>query len=171
MHQEGHVGLNLVLFSPIAYWLATQDELLLMGFMLIGVAGMAPIPDIDMRLPIPHRGPTHSVWFAILVGVIYAAVLVLAGTGELELAALAGVGLISGFIGVIGHMLGDMITPMGVAPFEPMTSNWIGLGWVKSGDKRINRYFMQAGAYSMTAALLVGTVGVSSFIEPFSSLL
>lgn len=171
MHQEGHAGLNLLLFAPIAYWLVAQGEMLVMGLAMIGVVGMAPIPDIDMQLPIRHRGPTHSVWFAVLAGVVYAIFLLIAGAGDLTLVETASVGFASGVVGVIGHMLGDMITPMGVAPFEPVSSHWVGLGWVKSGDKRVNRYFFQAGVYALTAALVVGTVGVSPFIDPFERLL
>ncbi|WP_394295466.1 hypothetical protein [Halorubrum kocurii] len=33
------------------------------------------IPDWDQRVPfISHRGPTHTVWFALLVGAVYAAI-------------------------------------------------------------------------------------------------
>lgn len=171
MHQEGHVGLNLLLYAPIAYWLVAHDEMLLMGYTMIGVIAMAPFPDIDMQLPIKHRGPTHSVWFAVLMGIVYAAFLVFAGTGELTAQQLAAVGFGSGFIGVMGHMLGDMITPMGVAPLEPLSSYWKGLGWVNAGDKRANRVLMQAGVYAFGAAIILGAVDLSTFVDPIARIL
>ena len=172
VHQEGHFGLNMLLYAPIAYMLASQGEMLLLGYTMVGVIAMAPFPDIDMKIEgIRHRGPTHSVWFAALMGAIYAAVLVIAGTGGLSVVQLAAVGFASGFVGVIGHMLGDIITPMGVAPFEPISSYWKGFGWVKSADKRVNRGFMQAGVYACTAALVLGTVDVATIIDPFMRLL
>lgn len=105
---------------------------------------MAPIPDIDIHLNIPHRGPTHSIWFAILAGVVYAAILAYSSVGGLSLLATAGVGFGSGFAGVIGHIAGDMITPMGVAPLEP------GL--------------FQAGVYLIAGAIVLGTVGINGII-------
>lgn len=35
------------------------------------VAGFCLLPDVDLRVPgIPHRGPTHTVWFALAVAVV-----------------------------------------------------------------------------------------------------
>ena len=39
------------------------------------VAAVAMLPDIDFLLPIDHRGPTHSVAFAAVVGVVAAGAL------------------------------------------------------------------------------------------------
>ncbi|MHB9285677.1 metal-dependent hydrolase [Halobacteriales archaeon Cl-PHB] len=171
MHQEGHVGLNLALFAPVAYWLTAHDELQLMGVAMVGVVAMAPIPDIDLKLNIPHRGPTHSVWFALLVGVAYAALLVVAGVGELSLVETASVGALSGVAGVFGHILGDMVTPMGVAPLEPVSSHYVGLGWCNAGDERVNRGLFQAGIYTTAGAVVLGTVGVAPFLDPVRGLL
>lgn len=171
MHQEGHVGLNLVLFAPAAYWLAAQDEMLLMGVAMIGVVSMAPIPDIDLTLPIRHRGPTHSIWFATLIGIVYASLLLYSGVGDLAVVETAVVGFSSGFVGVIGHILGDMITPMGVAPLEPVSSLYIGLGLCSSGNKRVNRGLLQAGAYAFVGAIILATVNISNLLEPITRLI
>lgn len=171
MHQEGHIGLNLLLFAPVAYWLVGHGEYLLMGVAMIGVVSMAPIPDIDMQLPIRHRGPTHSIWFAILVGVVYAAFLVYAGFGELTLVETATVGFLSGFVGVLGHILGDVITPMGVAPFEPVSPLYLCLKLTTAGDPDVNRGFLKAGSYAFVIAIILGTVDIYTFVDPFLRIL
>lgn len=142
-----------------------------MGVAMIGVIAMAPFPDIDLHLNVTHRGPTHSIWFAILAGLVYAAILVYSGMGGLSMMETAGVGFASGFVGVIGHMIGDMITPMGVAPLEPVSSYFVGLAWCKSANERVNRGLMQTGVYLFVAAIVLGTVGIDSFIDPFIRIL
>lgn len=170
MHQEGHTGLNLILFAPVAYWLVAHDELLVMGLAMVGVVSMAPIPDVDLHLPIKHRGPTHSVWFAIGVGATYAAILTYTGFGDLTILETASIGFASGALGVLGHIVGDMVTPMGVAPFEPVSSYWVGLGMCKSGDERVNRRLLEFGSTAFVVAIVLGTVDPSRILKPFLGL-
>jgi inner membrane protein len=57
------------------------------GFPDVALAGgavtvaLAMPPDVDVKIPgIPHRGPTHTVWFAAAIGAAAALVGALMGT-------------------------------------------------------------------------------------------
>ena len=80
-----------------------------MGVTMIGVISMAPFPDIDLYLDVPHRGPTHSIWFASLVGFVYALILMYSDISHLSLLETIAIGFLSGFVGVIGHMIGTWV--------------------------------------------------------------
>lgn len=172
MHREGHIGVNFLLYAPAAYWFVTQDWMLTFAFGAIGMGVWAFMPDIDMTLPIPHRGPTHSFVFAALAGVLTAvlfgygaAVGMLELTGlrgsALPLAMLAGVaiGFTVGFIGVIGHLLGDVLTPMGVRPWWPRSNRSYSLEVVLAEDEEANKQLSVIGAVALTIALVIGEVG------------
>ena len=71
MHREGHIGAALVAYAPVgAVALALGFETLaLVGAVAAG--GLSMLPDYDQRVPgLDHRGPTHTVWFALVVGVV-----------------------------------------------------------------------------------------------------
>jgi len=138
---------------------------------MIGVISMAPFPDIDLYLNVPHRGPTHSIWFASLVGFVYALILMYSDISQLSLLETFAIGFLSGFVGVIGHMIGDMGTPMGVAPLEPVSSFYVGLGWYASGDKNVNRIAFQVGTFAFVLSVVLGTVGINSLLDPIRTII
>ena len=148
MHPAGHQGVALLLYAPLAFFLLLQEAYILALCGLFIMFGLAMFPDIDMRLPwVPHRGPTHTVWFALVTGGGVAIIGLLAGRGIVEgvtwvTEAFAGVlttadvariedfsvqlspirlaafGFVVGTLSVISHLLGDALTPMGIAPFS-----------------------------------------------------
>lgn len=171
MHREGHIGVNFVLYSPIAFLLMEYDMTVVFGLGLVGIGAWAFLPDVDMALPIPHRGPTHSIPAAIVAGLITAAVAVyLASTGigsrsafvidwwVLSYLAAAGFGFGIGFLGVIGHLLGDVLTPMGVKPWWPYSNRKYSLTMVLAADKKANQQLSMAGALAVTASLVLATI-------------
>jgi inner membrane protein len=123
MHKEGHIGAALLVYSPLGLlaMLLADSQLALIGAVV--AAGLAMLPDIDMRIPLlKHRGPTHTVWFGLAVGVILA---IFGGTGGAEsgvAAALGGAlfGLLLGTGTVVSHITADALTPAGVRPFWPL---------------------------------------------------
>lgn len=122
MYRTGHLGVSLLVFAPIGYLFVAAGEplaaLITGGVML----WLAMLPDVDHRLPgIPHRGPTHSLLFAALVGGAFAAVgaLLGAGVGTLPRTQLTTFGFFVGFAAVGAHLLGDVLTPAGVNLFWP----------------------------------------------------
>jgi len=66
MHREGHYGVALLAYAPIAFLLleAGLTELALAGGAIF--VGGAMLPNLDMRVPfVKPQGITHTVWFAI----------------------------------------------------------------------------------------------------------
>lgn len=139
MYSEGHWGIGMLLYSPVVFLLLLLKPALL-PLLVLGLAPIAfgaVIPDIDMKLknylPIRHRGITHTVWFALLMGPVVAGVFFGLGwyaekvlTGRLAI-TMFDVYVASAFLGVLGiygtltHFVGDVITPTGLKPLEPVS--------------------------------------------------
>ena len=90
MHREGHVGAALLAYAPVG---ALTLALGFGNLALLGAGGavvLAMLPDYDQRVPgLEHRGPTHTVWFALAVGVVLAVLGGLSGAEHGLLSALA----------------------------------------------------------------------------------
>mgnify|MGYP006275667073 CR=1 FL=1 len=131
MYKTGHYGTALLAYAPIALFLTYTEQYLplLLGWFI--VISVTRIPDWDMWLPIPHRGPTHTVWFALFMGLLVAGfvagIIYLVGdiystfigyepnTYTIVGAALFGFSM--GVLSILAHLLGDIITPTGIRPF------------------------------------------------------
>ena len=157
MHRPGHYGAALLVYAPVgAFTLALGlDELALLGG-AVAIAG-AMFPDLDERVPgIRHRGPTHTVWFALAVG----AVLGLAGAviGAREgVSAAVGLGLFGALVGtltVVAHLLADIFTWSGIRPFAPVRDTWYSLK-VTGAANPIANYLLLAVGIAVTAAAVV----------------
>ncbi|WP_254764141.1 metal-dependent hydrolase [Natrinema marinum] len=157
MYQEGHSGFNALLYAPFLPVVADTAslELALVGALI--AIGVANLPDIDQRLPlIDHRGPTHTAWFAALVGVAV-------GVGTAAALPESPQGFRFGFAvgtcGILAHLAGDVVTPMGIAPFAPVWRRHVTLGWFKSKNARINRAVLLAGSSALAASVCLALVG------------
>jgi len=173
MHRDGHIGIVLVMYAPIAFvlsWLGLVTPMLL-G--LVGVAVMSYAPDVDLRVPlVAHRGITHSALAAVVAGLAYAGIGVsLAATGggasgdaavvigsplAAQLAA-ATFGFLVGALGVASHLVGDMLTPMGIEPWQPVDDTSYSLEVVTASNLIANKAFALAGGVAIVAALAAGT--------------
>lgn len=173
MYKEGHYGLNSLLYAPIAVIIATISsiELALLGAVFF--VGASSIPDVDRHfdknmnshrsdvwhlVPIKHRGFTHTVWFAALFGALsgVGAIIMapMAASQPMEIVAIFGV--VCGFGGIIGHILGDAITPMGVKPFSPIKRKKYSLGWFNASNSVANYGFLLIGGTALLVALSYG---------------
>ena len=172
MHRRGHYGLALLVFSPLAFLLNVihASEAALMGILI--VVGVAPIPDIDLHIPfISHRGITHTVWFVIAASTIATAVTwaaAIQGTqavhGTLSTASAPnfvlpalGVGFLVA-LGLITHLIGDMMTPMGIKPFIPVNDTKYAWKLTMSGDSTTNNVLFVAGLGATGAAIYIPQV-------------
>lgn len=156
MYRGGHVGFNALLYAPFVplasrYW---SLELAVLGAVL--AVGLANLPDIDQPLPwVRHRGPTHTIWFAVLVGL-------LAGIGTGSVVDSTPVAFQFGFAvgtcSILAHLAGDIVTPMGISPFAPLSRFHVTLDWFKSKNSRINRsvFLLGSGALLASLGLTVG---------------
>ncbi|RJX43218.1 metal-dependent hydrolase [Halonotius aquaticus] len=122
MYRKGHLGVSLLVFAPVGYWLVSVGEpeaAMLTGVVLLW---LAMLPDIDHRFPvIEHRGVTHSLVFAGLVGGLFA----VAGVALGDVFRVAGLGLgtfgfLLGFLTVGAHLVGDALTPAGIPLLWPL---------------------------------------------------
>jgi inner membrane protein len=152
VYRRGHLGVSLLVFAPIGL------ALVFLGRPTLAVVGgaamlwLAMLPDWDHRIPlVPHRGPTHSLAFALLVGGVGAAVgagfASVAGGGE-ELVAF-GFGI--GALAVLAHLLADALTPAGVPLLWPLSRRDFSV-YLTRADNTIANYVLLAIGVGVTAA-------------------
>jgi membrane-bound metal-dependent hydrolase YbcI (DUF457 family) len=109
--------------------------------LIAGCAVLAALPDVDFLLPLPHRGPTHSITASLVV----CAVTLVAGrlaavrTDRLRIAAAAS-------LAVLSHVLLDWLgqdsrTPRGLMALWPLTSDYYisDVNLFYAVDRRVSR--------------------------------
>lgn len=168
MHREGHIGIGLLLYAPIAFVLFELQLSTVFGLGLVAMAFWSFAPDIDMTLPIPHRGPTHTIVAAVVAGILTAiAALYFASNGSggsssivikswiLAYLAAAAFGFGIGFLGVISHLIGDVLTPMGIRPWRPFSDRKHSLELVQAKNKWANQKLSMVGGVALVAAIVL----------------
>lgn len=156
MYRPGHYGVALLAYAPVGALLVAA------GFETVAFAGgaltllLTPLPDYDQRVPLlSHRGPTHTVAFALLVGGALGAggwLLAPAATGRTAAAAFGfGVGVLA----VGAHLLADVVTPAGIRPFWPLSSRQYSLGLARASHPVANYLLLAAGVLATAVALLL----------------
>jgi len=160
MYRKGHLGVSLLVFAPVGYTLVT------LGFPVVAamtggvMLWFAMLPDIDHRLPmIDHRGPTHSLAFAALIGGVGATLGVAAGsvTGVDLPLPLPVVGFGIGALTVLAHLLGDTLTPMGVNYLWPVPAQPVSLSLTRADNRWAN-----SGLFGLGLLVTAGWVAVVS---------
>jgi len=156
MYRLGHQGAALVVYAPLGL------ALVLAGRPTLAVAGggvslaLATLPDVDQRLPgVAHRGVTHTLGFALAVGgAVGASGWLLGRSGgvgtTLELAA---VGFAVGTAAIVSHLLADVITPMGITPFWPVSKRHYTVDLCRA-DNTLANYALLALGIAVTVAVL-----------------
>ena len=161
MHQPGHYGAALVVYAPTAAVLLAFG---LEPFAVIGgliSVGLAMAPDLDMRVPgVKHRGITHTVHFAVIMGAVLAAgglIIGLGGGGDIgTVAFLTAFGFVVGFGTIASHIAADALTPMGVKPFR--NGRQYSLDLVKAANPIANYLLLAVG---IGAVGLAGALGLA----------
>lgn len=154
MYIAGHVGAALLCYAPVAAALVStgQSELAVVGVVVaVAVAGL---PDIDHSLPVNHRGPTHTVWFAAGVALLCGVVGWGVGTVTGNAVVLGGVIGSAVFLSLLSHLLADSITPMGIRPFAPVSSWHWTFDIVPAANTRANAAFLSGGVGGTGLCLL-----------------
>lgn len=148
MYRTGHVGAALLGSLPLAAALKAAGRPTLGIVATMAVVALCTLPDVDHKIPgLAHRGPTHSFLFALAVGSMvgvagWQAALTL-GLGPPAL--LAFVGFLAGLLGILTHLLADLITPMGVNVFWPLTTGRVSLGLVYANNVFANQLLFVLG--------------------------
>ena len=125
MYAPGHVGAALFCYAPVAAALSRDGEpALAIAGAAVAVA-LSTLPDADELavVPVDHRGPTHTVWFVVVASFAAAAFGALAGLVVGRPDALGVTVGVAAAVSLTSHLLADIITPMGVRPFSPL-SEW-----------------------------------------------
>jgi len=159
MYKTGHMGAGLILYAPLALLLALAGgpELALIG--AIGVTGLTMLPDQDQRIPfIKHRGITHTVWFALFVGIIGGAGGVAVGiAGGVLAAVMFGLlGFLLGTLIIVSHIAADALTPMGVKPFAPVRNTKYTYSIAKAKNPIANFLLLVLGGIATSGGLVLG---------------
>lgn len=168
MYAPGHVGIALAVYAPVGGYLLRRRRPGLAVAGIAAVAGASLLPDADLLLPwVAHRGPTHTVWFAAVVGGA------LGGLGWLLPAWLHGHGVHRfhlgaggfglGVLSVLAHLLGDVVTPMGIRPLDPVSDASYSADLVAASDPTANAALLALGGLlTLVQIALVGGLGPGS---------
>lgn len=167
MYRLGHQGLNLVVFAPVLLAAALAGHLPL-GVLAVGIGfTTASLPDADHSLPlVAHRGITHTVWAALAVGAagagltwlaagVYADLLTTLGVTRAVAAAAVGGSLA---LSILGHLCGDVLTPMGIRPLHPLSRRSYTLSVCPADSWLGNRLLFGVGVAATVTA--VGALAV-----------
>jgi inner membrane protein len=158
MYRTGHYGVSLLLYAPVGF------ALLLAGYPAVALLGgavmlvLAPLPDYDLRVPfVQHRGPTHTLVFALLVGaVLGGASYASAPTLGLDPRVAGVAGAFVGCYGIVAHLVGDVLTPAGIAPFWPVSSRNYSLDLTRADSTVANFVLLALGVFLTVVAAVVG---------------
>jgi inner membrane protein len=160
MYRTGHYGAALLTYAPVGAVLmaAGFEAAAVVGG--VGVLTLARLPDYDLRVPfLSHRGPTHTLTFAVLVGAVVGGGLgALAGTAiPVRAVVLGAFGFLVGFLAIASHLLADALTPAGIEPLWPLSSKNYSLSLV-GADSTVGNYGLLAlGVFvSAITVLLAG---------------
>jgi inner membrane protein len=161
MYRNGHYGVALLVYAPFGFVLSAVGLVELGVGMAAIMVGGAMVPDLDQQIPgIDHRGPTHTVWFAVVAGLVVAAGVTaafLGASGNLLVGGfLAVVGFLAGFLTIVAHLLADVLTPMGIRPFAPVAETTYTLEITNASNTLANYVLLGLGAVVAAGATLAG---------------
>ena len=163
MYQKGHAGLTLFIMSALFWFFPFGSESLIM-IIMAGV--LSALPDYDLKwqrqgTPIKHRGITHSLLFAIVTGVGFALIFWYADRTFLW----AVMGFVSGFMGVVSHLIGDTFTHHPFKALYPFSNKEYGaLHWTSAKNKVANDGLMSLGSIAFILYVLNGTGSLSDLL-------
>lgn len=156
MYTKGHCGVSLLVYAPVGVGLAIA------GFPAAAFVGgalmlaLAMVPDCDHSVPfVDHRGPTHTLAFALAVGALLGGGTALSGARLLGDSSVD-VGLFAfaiGTLAVLAHLVADLLTPMGVAPFWPVSSRRYSLEMTPARDPIANNVLLGLGVLVTASGL------------------
>lgn len=190
MHKEGHRGIVLLALAPVVDIFLRASRPLL-ALLACGVLLTERIPDTDQQIPdIRHRGTSHSLFAAFLVGRACAGLgwglgtyvtvpladwlssagitalgLVTVRLVALDPPTLAAVGWCVGAGGIVLHLAGDIITIDGLQPLLPFWKHQVSLSPLPANSPGANRLLYVLG----WLAIVLVVVGLLPIGSPFGA--
>jgi inner membrane protein len=159
VYRRGHWGVSLLVFAPVGL------ALVALGRPALAVVGggamlwLSTLPDVDHRLPgVAHRGPTHTLVFALLVGAAGAGVgLALAPAlgGDRPTLVAVGFGFGIGTLGILSHLLADALTPAGVPVLWPLSGRDFSVSLTRADNTLANYLLLAVGVCATAVAGVV----------------
>jgi len=164
VYRSGHYGVALLAYAPVLFALGSEGRVVAAAAGLGVVLALTPLPDVDHDVPlVDHRGVTHTLLFAAVVGGVVggAAWLVAASSGlalapERALELTAGAGGAAAFA-IVGHLLADALTPMGVAALWPVSGKRYSLGLTGADSTVWNVGLLALGVFATAAAAVLAS--------------
>jgi len=156
MYRNGHYGAALLAVAPIGAVLTAAGLFELAVAAGVTAVALAVVPDLDQRVPgIAHRGPTHTVWFALMIGVITSVATVAVAIAGPVVSAVTGFVVGTGTIG--SHIAADALTPAGIRPWRPVNDTHYSLDLVKAKNAFANYVLLGLGIAGAALAAWVGS--------------
>ena len=158
MHAKGHFGFTLLVLSLFAlpFGLGPDNLVIIVIFLS---ALLSSLPDIDLKFGIPHRTVTHSILFAIIIGIIFGIFL-----GNSSGIIYGIVGFLAGFLGIMTHLLGDVMTYQSFKPFWPFNNKEISYRLFEAKNVAANNGFFTAGWIMFFVYIFISSGALESFI-------
>ena len=116
MNRLGHLGLTLLVFSPLSKVLGVD--------FVITASLLGLLPDIDLAVRLRHREYTHNFTFAALMALLVSRI-----NAKLALATFASISL---------HVLADLLTMQKFPPLYPFSRKRYALKLFRSNDPTLN---------------------------------
>ena len=158
MHSKGHFGLTLFVLSIFAIPFGFGPENLVIVVIFLS-AILSSLPDIDLKFGIPHRTITHSILFAIIIGILFGILL-----GYSSGLIYGFIGFIAGFLGIMTHLLGDLMTYQEFKPLWPIKQTKLSYGFFEAKSKAANDGFFTLGWIMFFVYILISSGALASFI-------
>lgn len=158
MHRSGHYGAALILYAPLGIAVAVLSSLEVALVAGAATLALTVLPDYDQRIPgLDHRGPTHTVGFALLVAAATGSVGWFLGAGVGPFGPPSGgvIGAAVGLVATLAHLAADAITPAGIRPFWPVSGREYRAGWVTAANPVANYVLLGVGVLVALGALAV----------------
>lgn len=159
LYTPGQLGAAALAIAPVvALLVARRRERFAVSIAALTIS-LTLLPNIDTLLPIAHRGPTHTLQFALLVGLVVGAAAgeraIRRGSPVFEHAAW---GAFAGSYAILVHLAADVLTPMGIRPFAPIADAHYTLAVVSTADPTANASLLFAGALALAAGWNAGVI-------------
>ncbi|MBX0303576.1 metal-dependent hydrolase [Haloarcula salinisoli] len=157
MYPPGHVGLTALLFAPLICWFRLRGRRAAATECLGVALALAVLPDIDKVWPgLVHRGVTHTLLAAMIAGVLVVLLFRAPAVGSPGLGGEhPAVCYLVGAAGVVSHLVGDVITPMGIQPLFPASRAAYSLDIVQASSTSANVLLVVVGAAALVCSYRV----------------